>query len=491
MIPIISLVSIAFSCLSLVSPSPPSTKKALSLIGIGKNTEKVGIVDDDRLHLKMTEAIRDTKCYPPFKALITWSQFDISSISRAEMSSTLNPLDFNPELLKEALDNGVNFDLPYSSNQYPIHYAISSGNIEIFEILVEKVDLSCRCLYGLTPLHHALLVGNAYMVKRLLEHKADPHLPAQVYFISKEGKAQTFNGYSFASLANSVTFFRDDVMDVLFEIEGISAEELYEYAVKHSQSDLLILYSLKKLLPNLPREGNEDAIIRKYIQCSTVPEAVEYFKSIYPIDEMVQTLVGEKGIHYAIESGDVKLFFALLYIVKVDPMEHEERFRYTPLHHACEKGNYVMARELIKVGVDIDFLDFAGATPAQCISHQLQNKQQMLNLMISSGCDCSIPDIQGYSLMDYAIQLGPQSNVKLILEKGNFDPRKSYPKDCSGFMKAVIYCYPDVIQMFLDHIDFDADEIAEAIRCIERNTGRAAAATVQVLKSYKPKCYHN
>ena len=66
---------------------------------------------------------------------------------------------------------------PTPAGIYPIHYAISRGNVEEVEILLKSgADINTRGEHGLTPLHYAAMQGVVEVVEYLLVCGADPSI---------------------------------------------------------------------------------------------------------------------------------------------------------------------------------------------------------------------------------------------------------------------------------------------------------------------------
>lgn len=319
------------------------------------------------------------------------------------------------------------------------HFAIRFGPKDVFDDLVEKVDVNQRCLLGLTPLHHAFLSGNNYFIKSLLEHKADPLKKAFItlkngHFL--EGKSFIEKTFLFTPITDEYVSFMKSVLP-----EHWSFSEIYKES-KTMKNESLTLWMVKNCTTALSSQGII-YLLCYYYNFSTI---VSFFYTTFPIDQMISDFLGETNLKKACENGNnlAVMIFDRIFNVSLEyennssllllAVKHNHPLLVdyllargcnpstinvngqTGLHISVYSQNPAIIKSLIKYSCDPNIKDFKGRT-ALHLACLLCNKV-IIKTLLDNGADINISDFEEKKALHYAMFFGVEDVIFLLINRG-------------------------------------------------------------------------
>lgn len=113
------------------------------------------------------------------KVLIAWPKTNVEiRTDKDESPLMMAALKGHVEFAKQLIDRGADVN---KTGWAPLHYAATSGNLQIMELLLENsAYIDAESPNGTTPLMMAAKYGTTSAVKLLLEEGADPTLKNQL-----------------------------------------------------------------------------------------------------------------------------------------------------------------------------------------------------------------------------------------------------------------------------------------------------------------------
>lgn len=333
------------------------------------------------------------------------------------------------EFLKKYLDT---YDFQDTSGSTPLHYACAQGDLNCVDILLEEpsTNINHQNRVGLTPLHQATIKGHTHVVKRLLaEANISSHLPDGIY----GGTALHFAAHHGFS----------DIVELLVKqnpgvqiVKDKDHKTPYDYACSEKHSKCITLLQPSLLMAAL-KEGVETNNLDKLISLIEERDVVSEndFLGTSPISiaieldslELAQALI-RKGVNLNTvdENGDPPLlnclYFAghpqiakaLLESQRVD-IEQIGREKNTPLIVAIFFGHYDIAKQLIKMGANVNQ---HGLTPG--FHHTpltlagSKGNLELVRLLLKHKANPMKKGVNGITPLEAAVQSGNASLISLI-----------------------------------------------------------------------------
>lgn len=131
-----------------------------------------------------------------------------------------------------------------------------------------------------------------------------------------------------------------------------------------------------------------------------------------------------------------------MFLITIDP-QYIHYDGKTQLHLACRDGNFELANELIKIGVDINKQDKDGAT-ALYISKNIE----IVKLLIESGADPDLHNYRsGYTPLLYAMVWWNEEKYKSLVPLTNLNIKSSF--GFTALMFSAIYHRLDDIKFLI------------------------------------------
>lgn len=356
-------------------------------------------------------SILETNCYPINPSNIPLLGFDSSNTDQRVFNAMNIFDDTHLSLLEEALNDGVDFNVPYLPNQFPIHFAIDFERYEIFDLLVKKVNLNQRCALGLTSLHHALLAGNFYFIRELISNGANPHEMALLEWEEEQEErsliGRTFVEQSFYKTSMTGEFITFMMERSLFPIDRESAMKAMEIG-----NEPLLLELVKRLSPI----SDDRSLIEFYCDTLEFPSVREYLLSQFDIEQKAKNYVSGLTIYQACEDNNLPAVLVFVSILKVD-INAKNREGKTALHVASERGHKEIVELLINNDLcDVTVKDIYGKSAFHQASENGHIK--IVELLISVGYDHNAKDNFDQTALHWASEKGHKEVVELIFSKG-------------------------------------------------------------------------
>jgi len=142
-----------------------------------------------------------------------------------------------------------------------------------------------------------------------------------------------------------------------------------------------------------------------------------FLLSLLALAYLTNTASAEQIIEAA-KNGDLKTVKTILTSdpSKLNALDEE---KYTPLHWACIRGHWDVARHLIEMGADLNIQGGDGGTPLNWAVHH--DNVEIAKLMIDKGAKLNIQNQWGMTELHTAIWRGNIHVVEYLLDQGS-DP---------------------------------------------------------------------
>jgi ankyrin repeat protein len=266
------------------------------------------------------------------------------------------------------IEKGADINAKRNDNNTALHFAARRGSRDIVEFLLEKgADLSFKDNLGYTPLGWARKQGYNRVIALLLEH----------------GAKESLHDAVIAGDIEAVKRFLSEGCDISSgDSEGLNPLHL---AAMHDHSEIIELL-IAKGADIEAKDGN----------------------GLTPLQLIAAqgTAVHTDVIQHLLDKG-----------AKVNAKDDESGF--TALHHAARFGNKNAAELLIASGADINAKDKQGHTPLHIA---VNHGYKVADLLISKGADGGIRTVSGQTLLQLAQKRKEiESTIPDIIFDGNPD----------------------------------------------------------------------
>lgn len=265
----------------------------------------------------------------------------------------------------------------------PLKIAIKEGHVEtVEELLTTRFDVNCNDDEGFTPLHHATLYRNEFMVKFLLEHGAYPRAK------TRKGYTPLHTSCIELSASNPLS---ESLIDLLLQHRP-PLEEVNDTGWTP------IMYAVI---------WNERLLVERLISCGA---------SVLRTD-----ISHDTALHIAAETAKGPNIISLL-IKEGALLEAVNKWKQTPLMRAARAGQIMAVKCLLHAGADKEAKSSIGYTPL--LSAAQAGSAGCVELLLLSGADVKA-EVDGNTALHCAAMfaLGPVTITLLIMKGANLNAR--------------------------------------------------------------------
>ncbi|MDP0589958.1 MAG: ankyrin repeat domain-containing protein [Candidatus Endonucleobacter bathymodioli] len=342
----------------------------------------------------------------------------------------------NNKLIELLIESGTKVNIPDANQYIPLHNAVMSGEIEIVKILLNaSADINHKCLSihilhntdsikstvrdiigkFITPLRIAILFDNFYMVKVLLDKKANPNDCIENQF-TPLGMAVT------ADTANS----NNIVTELLLAGAEMNTQNdwncnMLQYAVSISSN----LEVLKTIIVN----GATNSIDNEAsFGCTPLSLAI-INESSDSVKVLINNGANPNYIHMNLGmNGDMPLHIAA-----------QRASEWINKGRIIDRNTVDIFEILISEGADVNCLNLYGLTPLMTVvkkprhldknNDTIDTIKLIISMLLRNGADINIIDKKGNTALHYASKYGNYDFASLLLDYGS----KRDIKNCDGF----------------------------------------------------------
>lgn len=361
------------------------------------------------------------------------------------------------ETVNLLVDRGCDVTVATSEGLTAVHIAADSGKLNVLRSILKGQPrqywprlVNQRDGDGLTPLHYAVISGNARLVKFLLDAGADPtvqdnlkcgslHYAAhfchksiarlllehtqEVNICDREGETPLHLAARLSSSGFIKQFFQDCAQLDIFvdlDVQNDNGETAFHIAV-----------------------GNGSQKIAQYLMSKKIFSRCDRF--------------GDYPIHAAAWHGFVPIVEVLL---NYDGATKKGRFGRTPLHCAAARGHLQTVRLLAKPGdANLNIADHTGRTPLQKALGY--GYLEVANFLLDIGADCHSTDDKGIGMLHTAAMVGDLAILRRLLRLGcKGDKRTDF--DRTPFYCAVAAGHINVVDALIE-AGFDGTNLTDSM----------------------------
>jgi ankyrin repeat protein len=273
------------------------------------------------------------------------------------------------------------------SHRTPLHYAASSGNLEVAKVLLaNKADVNAKGFYSSTALHTVAWNGNIAFARLLIENGAnvnavdkfgtpliaaiEDHRDMVELLLNNKADVQMKNGDGFAPihLAGS-----KDIAQLLFshgaklDTSGYHERTPLHQAAMRNRNDVVEWLCTKGVKVNVVDSDGQTPLIIAISQ----PGGTEYAKTRsmetirillrYGADISYRDKDGRTLLHNAVSRSREDIVDLLL--KHGADINAKDKYGYTSLHWAVSSKNKEMVELLVARGADVNARNLQGNTP--------------------------------------------------------------------------------------------------------------------------------
>ncbi|KAM9469040.1 ankyrin repeat and protein kinase domain-containing protein 1 [Clarias gariepinus] len=251
-----------------------------------------------------------------------------------------------------------------------IIYYLKHKDFETFKNLLKKEHVSMLFKHNNSLLHHAVVSGNAEIVRLVLNHGASIN-------------CQSANGYTPLVVA---------LLKKFHEICGLLVE---------SGANVNLADQDKWTPLHFTSQNGDDRAVRLLLDAKAVAD--------------VKDKDGWRPLHLAAQNGHENVVRLLLSrLSNVD--KQEEKSGRTALHIACEYGHLKIAKILLSKGADPNKTDHSQATALHLAVEQ--GYFRVARLLVTNRADVKCKDKRSYSALHFAALRGCTGICRLLLGHG-------------------------------------------------------------------------
>jgi len=265
----------------------------------------------------------------------------------------------------------------------PLHYAASTGNIEVAKVLLaNRADVNAKDrFYSSTALHLAALSGNTSMAKLLIENGAE---------VNAKDK--------FGTPLTTAVGHRDMVALLLNNKADVQMKDGDGFAPLHHVENKEIAQLLLAHGAKLDTTGYEGRTPLHQAAMRNRNDIVEWLCSkganVNAVDSDGRTPL-IIAISQSVDNTDAKTRTETIRILLRygADLSYRDKDGWTLLHHAVRESNEDLIDLLLKRGAEINAKDKYGYTP---LHWAVTNKdKKMVELLVSRGADVNARNLQG------------------------------------------------------------------------------------------------
>jgi ankyrin repeat protein len=321
----------------------------------------------------------------------------VNDLTPAYLASANGKTDIMPLLIKA----GADLDIPTSvklGGSTPLMAAVNNNNAEMVEIIANAkgVDLNCKNVSGLTPMHWAAYKDYTKVMKILISAKAkiDP--------IDNNNATPLFQAVSENHLES-------------VKLLVLSKAEV-NYKAKNNVTALMVARSADVaavLIANgaAVNATRSDSVTPLNIAISNSDEKMARLLIANKADISIADKDGITPLHLAIAKDMNDLAHDL--IARGATINTVDKSKNTPLITAVQHGNIVIATELIQKGANVNTVDSYGGTPIH-----YADKPEIIKALIQAGAKLNAVLKNGLVPLHLAVLQNNQEKIKLLVANG-------------------------------------------------------------------------
>lgn len=318
--------------------------------------------------------------------------------------------------------NKKNLNSVDSKNQSPLLYAITSGDVNTVELLLQNGANINKAPNKISPLHYAMKRGDKNLIKLLLAHGAD------VNAVDSDGKQPLLCVKDGETLEYIYHHFKEYGPSLSLDVAGAESEEtLLEVAIE--KKDVSMVKFILENNPKLGEKENRIGLLPLHI-AAIYPNMLPIINEL--TKDMAKTKINEKGghyhftpLHYAVKiPGNIDVVTRLIEL-GANVNEKSEQEGCAPLHLAAQSGDIEIVKKLIERGAVIDEPNDSNLTAYQMAKKA--NHPEIMALLLEMGAKENIQEkvnetiIKPLSLheeLHSAVENNQLNRVKELLNKG-------------------------------------------------------------------------
>ncbi|MBP5427325.1 MAG: ankyrin repeat domain-containing protein [Clostridiales bacterium] len=271
--------------------------------------------------------------------------------------------------VKKMINKGLDINTRDKDGNAPIHYACKFGHLDVVKYLLDKgSDIESKGQGDYTPLYVASYNNKVEVAKYLLENGAN---------------VNACDMYHNSILSNTTS--NAEIVELLLEY-GADIESYDSIGFKPLHNACLL--------------GSVDSVKLLLEHGANVED---------------KTLNNQESIHLI--QNKEKAYLLLKYGADINV---KSTWGETVLLSACaysKSCDYV--KFLLDNGADINSVDCCGYTPLISAIISYSPDEGIIKLLLDHGADANIKDIYGKYALDYALELGDEDIIKLVMEKSS------------------------------------------------------------------------
>jgi len=379
------------------------------------------------------------------------------------------------EMVELLLEHGSDPLLKSNQGKTVLHYAIEYERSQIVELILKKTPglVNQKSIAGLTVLHDAVEKGNVNMVKKLLEHKADPNIkddkertalhcaieskrPQIIELILKQATPELVN----QKRAGGLTALQDAIKNGDLDVVKKLLEHKADLNLTENQGrvalDWIIASKNFPMLELILEWASPESVNQKNIAGLTIlhqaveKDDVDVVKKLLAhkanpgqTDDQEQTI-----LHYAIELKNPQIIELILAKSPPELINQKRARGLTALHEAVEKGDVDIVKKLLGYKADPNINNDKEMSALHCAV--MSDSLQILELILAGATPelLSQKRAGGLTALHDAIKKGDVDVVKKLLEY-KADPNVKDDKEKTALHYAIDSRKFQIIELIL------------------------------------------
>lgn len=153
----------------------------------------------------------------------------------------------------------------------------------------------------------------------------------------------------------------------------------------------------------------------------------------------------------------------------------------TPLHWAVKEGRLGAVKLLISKGAYVNMISGEGPLTQTVVSNR-RNSLEIAKILIDNGADVNEKGIGGHTPLFWAAMNGNASMARLLMENGAEFVATRHKE--TPLSRAAGNAHTDVIDLFLQRMDFSKNEIMHAYNLVKSSGRDSAWKAMSVIEKY-------
>lgn len=343
------------------------------------------------------------------------------------------------EVVKYLIEKGANIKSENNNGYTAFNFAAVNGHNNVIRILLEKgININAKDSKGNTALHFAVLLEKMDTIEYLIKNR--------IRIGEKNNRGDTALHLAFKDKKINeeiVIYLLENTMDT--EIKDNEGRTIFHLAVLKENLSL-VKHLLETRTININAQDNQGrtafhlAVLsrkEKIISCLLEQAVNTNIKdnkgqtALHLAASNIENVNGKDNIeivHYLFNQGidgniknnagnTVFSFLESKGIPKKDFSLKDENVKkkIETLHEAAASGNMKRIKELLNKKENINSTNFAGQTSLHLAV--INNKQEIVNLLLSKGANHLVKDNAGYSPLTYAVIYSPMDSCSSIVKE--------------------------------------------------------------------------